>query len=272
MTQRSRTAGDLLRLWRQRRRHSQLSLALHADVSARHLSFIETGRARPSREMLLGLAERLEIPLRDRNVLLLAAGYAPEYRETRLDDPALRAARDAVTMVLGALEPYPALAVDRQWTIVASNRATAPLLEGAAPELLRPPVNALRLSLHPHGLAPRITNLAEWRRHILERLRRDVEISGDGALVALEQELRSYGTPDHPEEEPATAWAHTDVVVPLRLRTPRGVLSFASTTTVFGTAVDVTLAELAIEAFLPADRETAELLGTPRLAAGAPAC
>eukprot|EP01035_Chromulina_nebulosa_P006613 gene6614-8938_t len=174
--------GDLLRHWRQHRRWSQLELAFEAEVSTRHLSCLETGRALPSREMLLRLAERLQVPLRERNELLTAAGYAPMYRERPLLDPALHAARDAVERVLRGHEPFPALAVDRHWHMVMANRAVAPLLAGVAPELLAPPVNVLRLSLHPEGLAPRIANLGQWKHHLFERLRQQIHSTGDATL------------------------------------------------------------------------------------------
>jgi transcriptional regulator with XRE-family HTH domain len=259
----TRPAGVLLRDWRQRRRLSQLSLALEADVSARHLSFLETGRAQPSREMLLRLAERLEIPLRDRNALLVAAGFAPIYPERSLDDSALRVAREAVDLILTGHEPYPAVAVDRHWTLVTSNRAVGPLLAGLEAELLRPPINVLRLSLHPAGLAPRIANLGQWRAHVLERLRRQVELTADPVLTQLLDELSKYGAVGGSANgAKGTTGAHevTGVVVPLRLQTEWGLLSFFSTTTIFGTPVDVTLAELAIEAFYPADPLTAAVL------------
>ncbi len=254
--------GALLRTWRQRRGLSQLDLACEADISTRHLSFMETGRSLPSRMMLVHLAERLAIPLRERNALLVAAGYAPAYSEHGLDAPALQAARKAVDLVLAGHEPYPALAIDRHWTLVAANRAVAPLLAGVAPELLRPPVNVLRLSLHPAGLAPRIANWGPWRDHILQRLAHQVAVSADPVLAALHDELKGYPRPegavaaDRPDDAPA----HPDVVVPLRLCTDAGVLNLFSTTTVFGTAVDVTLSELAIEAFFPADPATAGIL------------
>ncbi len=249
--------GNLLREWRQRRRKSQLALACDAEISTRHLSFIETGRALPSREMVLHLAERLEVPLRERNVLLTAAGYAPSFSARALDDPGLRAAREVVDRILAGHEPYPALALDAHWTLCAANRAVAPLLGGVAAGLLEPPVNVLRLSLHPDGLAPRIANLAEWRGHLLARLARQIDLTADPELMALERELRGYPTPIGvtPRETDATR-----IAVPFRLRTDRGVLSFLSTTTVFGTPVDVTLAELALEAFFPADAATAEAL------------
>ena len=251
--------GELLRGWRKRRGLSQLDLACEADVSTRHVSFLETGRAQPSRTMLLHLSERLDIPLRDRNALLVAAGFAPVFSEHRLDDPEMQAARQAVDLVLTGHEPHPALAVDRHWTLVAANRAVAPLLAGAAPELLRAPVNVLRLSLHPAGVAPRIENLAQWRAHILHRLARQIDASADPALVTLLDELKAYPAPDA-GNRPEAPSPHEGVVVPLRLRTDSGTLSFFSTTTVFGTAVDVTLSELAIEAFFPADAATAEAM------------
>ena len=253
--------GELLRQWRHRRGFSQLDLACEADISARHVSFLETGRSLPSRSMVIHLAERLDIPLRERNGLLVAAGYAPVYPEHKLDDPALRAAREAVDLVLTGHEPYPALAVDRHWTLVAANRAVAPLLAGAADELLRPPVNVLRLSLHPDGLASRIGNYSQWRGHVLTRLARQVDVSADPVLASLHEELKSLPViPGAFEAEAGMDGGHADVVIPFRLRTGTGLLSFFSTTTVFGTAVDVTLSELAIEAFFPADAATAEAL------------
>ncbi|HYI16281.1 MAG TPA: helix-turn-helix transcriptional regulator [Thermomicrobiales bacterium] len=254
-----RPVGEQLRDWRQHRRLSQLDLALSADVSTRHLSFVETGRSQPSREMLVRLAEHLEVPLRERNTLLVAAGYAPIYAATPLDDPAMRVVREAVDLVLAGHEPYPALAIDRHWNIVAANRAVGPLLEGVAPELLAPPVNVLRLSLHPDGLAPRTANLAFWRSHILTRLAHQVESSHDLVLADLHKELSDYPAPDDAGHRLEDA-RYGDLVVPIRLRTPNGLLSFFTTTTVFGTAVDITLDELAIESFFPADAATAEAL------------
>jgi transcriptional regulator with XRE-family HTH domain len=257
----SRTVGELLREWRQRRRMSQLLLATEADVSTRHLSFVESGRALPSREMVMHLAERLDVPLRARNMLLVAAGYAPLFRERPLTDPQLTAAREAVELVLKGHEPYPALAIDRHWTIVTANRALAPLLGAASEALLAPPVNALRLSLHPDGIASSIVNWHAWRAHVLARLQRQIDVSGDETLVALRDELAGYPTPPGAESPEADSNATLNqIAVPLRLRTPLGVLSFFSTTTVFGTPVDVTLSELAIEAFFPADPQTAAAL------------
>jgi transcriptional regulator with XRE-family HTH domain len=253
--------GDLLREWRQRRRLSQLDLAGEADISTRHLSFVESGRAQPSREMVLHLADRLDVPLRERNVLLVAAGYAPVFRERPLADPALASARQAIDLVLKGHEPYPALAVDRHWTMVAANSAVAAMVAGADASLLQPPVNVLRLSLHPKGLAPRIGNLAEWRAHLLERLRRQVEISADPVLSELLTELRGYpALPTARSHKTRNAGELAGVAVPVQFVTDKGTLSFFSTTTVFGTPIDITLSELALEAFFPADATTAEVL------------
>lgn len=256
----SQAVGDLLREWRQRRRLSQLDLACEADISTRHLSFLETGRSQPSREMILRLTERLDIPLRERNVMLIAAGYAPVFSERSLDDPALAAARRAVDIVLRGHEPYPAVAIDRHWTLVAANKMVSPMLAGADPLLLQPPVNVLRLSLHPSGLAPRIANLAEWRSHLLDRLRRQIEITADSALVELISELAGYPVPDGAKVDKPADQQYAGVVIPLRFVTENTILSFFSTTTIFGTPVDITLSELAIESFFPADTATADAL------------
>ncbi len=251
-----RPVGDILREWRQRRRLSQLDLAMEADISTRHLSFLETGRSRPSRDMVLHLAERLDVPLRDRNLLLHAAGYATVFPERPLDDPALQVARQAIDQVLAGHEPFPALAVDRHWTLVTANAASQRLMADVDAALLQPPVNVLRLSLHPAGLAPRTENLAEWRAHLLSRLRHQIDVTGDPVLARLLRELRDYPAPaeDGVDVEP------TAMVVPFKLITEAGVLAFFSTTTVFGTPVDITLSELALEAFYPADAATTEVL------------
>lgn len=246
----------MLREWRQRRRLSQLELSLEAEISTRHLSFLETGRSQPSREMVLRLAEQLAVPLRDRNVLLQAAGFARVFPERPLDDPALQIARQAVDQVLAGHEPYPALAVDRHWTLIAANDATMRLVTGVDPALLQPPVNVLRLALHPSGMAPRTANLAEWRAHLLARLGHQIQISGDPVLVRLLGELRNYPAPDGPDHEVDAA----AFVVPFRLITDTGILAFFSTVTVFGTPLDITLSELAVEAFYPADATTADVL------------
>ncbi len=255
-----RPVGEHLREWRQRRRLSQLDLALEAEVSARHLSFMETGRAQPSRDMLLHLAETLAIPLRDRNAILLAAGFAPVYGERALDDPALGQARAAVDVVLTVCEPFPALAVDRLWNIVAFNKGAGAFLTDVDPKRLAAP-NALRIALHPHGLSPRIENYAEWRAHLLHRLRHQIAASGDPDLEALYTELSAYPPPPGQGRGAPTLHAAPAIVVPLRLRGADGAtLSFMSTITVFGTPVDVTLSELAIETFFPADAATAAAL------------
>lgn len=256
----SRPIGGHLREWRQRRRLSQLALACDADISTKHLSFIETGRSLPSRDMVLHLAERLDVPLRERNLLLVAAGYAPAFPERPLEDPALGVARKAVDLVLAGYEPYPAIAIDRYWTVVAANNAVAPLLAGIEPSLLRQPVNALRLGLHPAGLAARIPNFAEWRAHLLARLRRQIDIAGDPVLVGLLNEISDYPTAHTESDQPFATREYADIVVPLRLVMNGDVLSLFSMTTVFGTPVDITLSEVAIEAFLPADAATAEAL------------
>lgn len=250
--------GALLRDWRRRRRLSQLALALDAEISQRHLSFVESGRARPSREMVLTLAERLDVPLRERNVLLVAAGFAPVFAERGLADAALKPALATVEFILAGHEPNPALAVDRHWTLVAANRPARGFLAAVAPALARPPVNVLRASLHPDGLAPQIVNLGEWRAHVLARLSRQVEISADAVLAALLDELAAYPLP--PGTPVGVAPRGADFAVTIRLRTEAGVLSFLTTTTVFGTPVDVTLAELAIETLFPADAATAAAL------------
>jgi transcriptional regulator with XRE-family HTH domain len=254
--------GGLLRTWRERRRLSQLELAGAADISARHVSFLETGRSVPSRAMLLRLAERLDIPLRERNALLLSAGYAPMYAERRLDDPALRQARTAVDLVIAGHAPYPALAVDRHWTMVSANASVGLLMGEIDPSLMQPPVNVLRLGLHPKGLAPRVANYTQWRAHVLMRLRQQIAATADPILIELLAELESYPRTSTGEEAGAADddVDYGGVVVPFRLRTAHGVLSFFSTTTVFGTPLDVTLAELAIESFFPADPQTTEIL------------
>jgi len=249
--------GPALRQWRQRRRLSQLDLALEADISARHLSFLETGRARPSRDMVLRLGDCLSVPMRERNALLTLAGFAAVHGRRSLDAPDMAAARAAIERLLKAHEPFPALAIDRGWTMVMANASVGPLLEGVAAHLLEGPVNVLRLSLHPEGLAPRIRNLPEWRAHVLERLRGQFAASADPAILALLDELWGYGGKSGPR---ATVPGEA-IVTPLILDGPAGPLSFISTTTVFGTPLDVTLSEIAIEAFFPADDETARALG-----------
>lgn len=248
--------GVLLREWRGNRRLSQLELAGQAGVSTRHLSFVETGRSRPTREMILRLAEELAVPLRARNALLLAGGFAPAYPEGELGGPDLAAVLASLRVVLAGHEPYPAVLIDRHWTMIDSNAAVPLLTAGVAPELLEPPVNVLRVSLHPDGMAPRIRNLAEWREHILHRLDRQALATGDPVLRSLHDELRALPGGGDPVRRPE------GVVVPLRYAVDGRDLSFFSVTSVLGTPLDVTLDELAIESFLPADAATAAHLLT----------
>lgn len=258
MATRATTVGDVLRDWRARRRLSQLDLAGEADVSTRHLSFVESGRAAPSRDLLLRLAEPLAMPLREQNRLLLAAGYAPVHGERALDAPDMAAALAAVDAVLRAHAPFPALAVDRHWNLVRANDAVTEMMVGIDPMLLEPPVNVLRATLHPKGLAPSIANLAEWRHHLLARLRMDIDHSADPALEALHAELRSYPSPA--SRLPQAPVARIAVPLTIRSEAHNRALSFLSTTTVFGTATDVTLAELTLECFYPADDDTRQAL------------
>lgn len=251
------SVGEHLRHWRQHRRLSQLDLACEARISTRHLSFIETGRSHPSREMLLRLADQLDVPLRQRNTLLLAGGYAPYFAEHALTDAAMRETQAAIAGILKAHEPFPALAIDGHWTLVLANQAVAPLLAGVASWLLEPPVNVLRLSLHPEGLAPRILNLGEWRAHLLHRLRRQYDETADAFLLDLSEELAAYPAPG-----PCVAGSRINhaIAVPMRLQADAGILSLLSATMVFGTPRDITLSELALETFLPADAATAAIL------------
>jgi transcriptional regulator with XRE-family HTH domain len=239
---------------------SQMDLAGTANISTRHLSFVETGRAQASRDMILLLAEQLEISLRERNTLLIAAGYAPMFPERALSDPALTAARRAVEMVLKGHEPYPALAIDRHWNLVASNKAIPLLLAGADESLRQPPLNVLRLSMHPSGLASRIANYRQWRAHLVARLQQQIEVTADPFLVELRREIRSYPIPPGIAARDAAEGEVPGIVVPLRLIMGTEILSLFSTTTVFGTAVDVTVSELAIESFFPADDASVAML------------
>ncbi|WP_120010447.1 helix-turn-helix domain-containing protein [Teichococcus vastitatis] len=250
------TAGTLLRHWRRQRRLSQMALALEAGISQRHLSCLEAERARPSRAMVLHLTEQLRVPLRERNAILVAAGFAPVFRERPLQAPELAAARQAMERILHGHSPHPALAVDRHWNLISANEAVFALLGGMSGPLMQPPVNVLRLSLHPEGLAPRILNFAEWRAHLLARLAHEVQASADAVLLRLLEELKAYAWPPQERGTRATPPGEASIAVPLRLAGADGPLSFLSTTTVFGTAVDVTLAEVTIETFFPADEAT----------------
>jgi transcriptional regulator with XRE-family HTH domain len=248
--------GTLLKDWRQRRRLSQLDLALEAGVSARHLSFLETGRSKPSRKMVLHLAKQLDVPLRDRNGLLLAAGFAPAFDERPIDAPEMAPVREALDRILAGHEPYPAVVVDRWWNLVAANRSIDAFTAELPEHLMTPPVNVLRAGLHPDGMASRILNLGEWRAHLLDRLRRQVALTADDRLAALYDEVSGY-------QDDAGAHAPTpggEIAVPLRYRAGDRELRFISTVAAFGTAVDITLSELSIEAFFPADPETAAYL------------
>ena len=258
--------GHLLRHWRNQRRLSQLEVASEAAVSARHLSFVETGRSKPSRELVLHLAEHLEVPLRDRNALLLAAGYAPSYRETPLDSEAMTPVRDAVALLLAGHEPFPAIVIDRLWNLVSANGPAVGIMsESVDPALLAPPANAMRVTLHPDGLAPRIANFTQYSGNLIDRLRREAGAYADGRLDELIEELCGYPGVAGSPSPGATA---AELFVPLVLRTGEGQLTFFSTLTTFGTARDITVEELAIESFFPADAATAAVLRDRWQAAG----
>lgn len=252
--------GELLKDWRGRRRLSQLDLAYDAEISPKHLSFIETGRAQPSRDMVLRLSEQLEIPLRERNVLLTSAGFAPVFPERTLDDDAMTAVRAAVDVILAGHEPNPAIAIDRRWTLHAQNKAAGLLVALVDPSLLEPPVNVLRFCLHPKGLAKHIANYFEWRHFLIAHLDRQVELTGDHVLSALVEELREYPPPRGAVRPRNNDGFGNRVAVPLKLNSEFGELSFMSVTTVFGTPIEITLEELAIESFFPTDAFTAEFL------------
>ncbi|MDQ2837801.1 MAG: helix-turn-helix transcriptional regulator [Actinomycetota bacterium] len=252
----SQPVGTLLREWRERRRLSQLELSIQASISTRHLSFVETGRSRPTPEMIVRLTEQLDVPLRERNQLLLAGGYAPAYPQHALDAPELAEVRRAMRLILDAHSPYPALVIDRWWTMLDANTAIPALIEGCAPHLLEPPINVLRLTLHPDGLAPRIANLAQWRGHLLERVRHRVSATGDSRLTDLLDELHGYPGGTQPTPAPLSS----DVVLPLRLRTAAGELAMFTVSAAVETAADVTVQELVVESFYPADESTAMAL------------
>ncbi|WP_406063959.1 helix-turn-helix transcriptional regulator [Streptomyces sp. NBC_01077] len=257
--------GPLLRGWREQRRLSQLELALRADSSARHISFVETGRSRPSEEMVLRLAEHLEVPVRERNALLLAAGYAPRYAESPLDAPRLETLRAGIERLLQGYEPFPALVVDGSYTVVAANRAIGLLLDGLPEHLLTPPLNAMRITLHPEGLAPRIRNLPEWRGHLLHQMERQIGLARSESLRALYAEVTAYPLPPGADDgcgpgAPGPEDVYPYFALPLRIEHDGRVLSFVSSISTFNTPLDVTVAELAIETFLPADPATVAYL------------
>ncbi|MFI6421630.1 helix-turn-helix domain-containing protein [Streptomyces sp. NPDC050842] len=253
--------GPLLRGWREQRRLSQLELALRADSSARHISFVETGRSRPSEEMILRLAEHLDVPVRERNALLLAAGYAPRYTESPLGAPHLEVLREGIERLLQGYEPYPAFVVDGSYTVVAANRGIGLLLGGLPEHLLAPPLNAMRLTLHPEGLAPRIRNLREWRGHLLAQMERQIALARSEALRELYEEVAAYPLPPGAEEESVPdAEPYPYIALPMRIEHDGRILSFVSSISTFNTPMDVTVAELAIETLLPADAETVAYL------------
>ncbi|MFD9421813.1 MULTISPECIES: helix-turn-helix domain-containing protein [unclassified Streptomyces] len=260
--------GPLLRGWRQQRRISQLELALRADSSARHISFIETGRSRPSEEMVLRLAEHLDVPVRERNALLVVAGYAPRYTETALDDPSMGALREGMERLLQCYDPYPALVLDGMYTVVAANRASSLLMAGVAEHLLTPPPNAMRITLHPEGLAPRIVNLPEWRADLLAQMERQIALVRSPELRALHEEVAAYPPPEwgaggrggYTSGPQPAGVGRAAFALPMMVEHEGRVLSFISSIATFNTPMDVTVAELAIETFLPADRETAAYL------------
>ncbi|OEU99671.1 XRE family transcriptional regulator [Streptomyces qinglanensis] len=259
------SVGTLLRGWRERAALSQLELALRADSSARHISFIETGRTAPSREMVLKLAATLDVPVRERNTLLLSAGFAPAFAATPLDDPALQQVRGALERMVAAYQPYPALVLDGCYTVVAANTGLAALLEGVAPHLLEPPLNAMRITLHPEGLAPRIRNLAEWRGHLLDQMSRQLALHRSPALRALHDEVAAYPVPGADAAAPGDAAApvpgdQPQFALPLVIEHGGQTLSFLSTIATFNTPLDVTVSELAVETFLLADPATAKAL------------
>jgi transcriptional regulator with XRE-family HTH domain len=253
--------GELLRDWRTRRRRSQMDLALEVGVSTRHLSFVETGRSRPSAELVMALAAHLEVPLRERNGLLLAAGYAPQFSQVPLDDPAMNRVRASIQRMLDAHDPYPGVVIDRQWNVAIANRAGLALTRGLPDSVLGPPLNVYRLCLHPDGLARRTTNFLDWASYLLRQLRRSIVLTGDPTLVALLAEVSGY--PNVAQIIPLLGGAQGDeppLLVPVRLATPLGELSLFTTLTTFGTPLDVTIDELAIELFFPADDLSDEML------------
>ncbi|UNO43722.1 helix-turn-helix transcriptional regulator [Streptomyces sp. MST-110588] len=254
--------GALLREWRDRRRISQLELAIRADSSARHISFIETGRSRPSQEMVLRLAEHLDVPVRERNALLVAAGYAPRFPETSMDAPSMKALRSCMDRLLTGYEPFPALVLDGMYNVQAANRGIMMLMEGVDEELLRPPLNAMRITLHPGGLAPRIRNFLEWRQDLFTQMNRQLAVVRSAPLRALYEEVSGYPLPKGGREVSAVAGNRASFALPMIIEHGGRVLSFISTIATFNTPMDVTVSELALETFLPADPETAEYLKT----------
>ncbi|MFD7912306.1 helix-turn-helix domain-containing protein [Streptomyces sp. NPDC059752] len=254
------SVGTLLRAWRERRGISQLELAGRADSSSRHISFIETGRSRPSEEMVLRLAGHLDVPMRERNSLLLAAGYAPRYAHTALDDPAMETLREGIARLLAGYEPYPALVVNAVYDVVAANRGIAMLLDGLPEHLLTPPLNAMRITLHPEGLAPRIHNLKEWRGHLLAQMERQIALARSEPLRALYEEVSAYPVAERPGGDGVPEEPTAYIALPLVIEHDGHLLTFVSSIATFNTPMDVTVAELAIETMLPADPATVKYL------------
>ena len=253
--------GEHLRIWRQRRHLSQLDLATEAEISTKHLSFLETGRSKPSRDMVLHLSQHLRIPLREQNTLLQAAGFAPQFSSGSLEGADMASARRTIDLLLKAHEPFPAIAVDRHWNLVMANAAVPPLMDGAASWLIEPPINVIRLSLHPEGIAPKIVNYVEWKSHLLERLNRQFELTADPVIGAMIEEFKGYPVSDEARRfQGSNRGLDRNIAIPMLIRTDQGLMNFISTTTVFGTPIDVTLSELAIETFFPADNATAKAL------------
>jgi transcriptional regulator with XRE-family HTH domain len=253
MADQSLPFGVLLRRWRVSRRMTQIDLAEAADSSTRHLSYLETGRSRPSREIVLRFCEHLDVPLRDRNAMLLAAGFAPVFQERSLLE--LEQARVAIDRVLRAHMPYPAFAVDRHWNVVLSNGALPQLDEGCSAELLRTPINAMRLILHPQGMGPRILNFIEWRAHTITVLRQQIEVRADPVIQALLAEISGYPAPPGVVGL-ASSEGPQRYATPLQVATRLGTVSFLNTNMIFGTPTDVTLSELTLEMLFPADEAT----------------
>ncbi len=256
----ARPLGDLLKEWRLRRRLTQVDLACITEIPTKRLAAMENGRDVPTQDMLLRIAERLRVPLREQNTMLLAAGMAPIFQALDSQQPGADGARQAINTVLATQEPNPACAIDRRWYVVAANRAFSAMIAGADPILTKPPINFVRLTLHPAGIALRIANLGQWRAYLESRLRRRIELRGDDFLSDLLEEIADYPTPPTRDDDPSVDGVYAGFAVPLRVETYAGTMSFLSTTTVFGTAVDILLSELTIESFLAADEGTKNIL------------
>lgn len=252
--------GPLVREWRMRRRRSQMDLALDVGVSTRHLSFVETGRSKPSPELLLSLADHLDVPLRDRNVFMLAAGYAPRYRRTPLDDPSMSRVRAALQQLLDGHDPYPGIVIDRSWNVVLANPAAARLTASLPDELTTSKINVFRACLHPDGLAGQTLNFEEWSGYLMGQLRRLETMTNDPEVSDLLDEVEQYPTVVTSEAARDSTPEELPLLVPWNLRIGDNRLSLFTTLTTFGTPRDITLDEVAVELFYPADEATAQLL------------